>query len=163
MAYLLGLDIGTTSTRALIIDEEGRVVASADDEYPMHTPQPLWAEQDPADWWSAARRAIGKVLELSAIAPASVAGLGLTGQMHGAVLLDGENRVVRPAIIWCDQRSQAQCNWITQRVGAGRLMERTKPIPENVRTPERFYPLYRSLYGMLKPAFDQVTRLVSQK
>jgi len=125
MAYLMGIDVGTTSTRALIIDEGGRVVASAADEYPMDTPRPLWAEQDPSDWWRATCRAIREALDLSAIAPAAIAGLGLTGQMHGVVLLDGEKRVLRPAIIWCDQRSQVQCDWITQQVGAERLIELT--------------------------------------
>jgi xylulokinase len=125
MAYLLGIDVGTTGTRALLVNEQGQVVAGATEEYPLYTPQPLWAEQDPADWWRATMDAIHQVLQKSGIAPAEVIGVGLTGQMHGVVLLDDKNEVLRPALIWCDQRSQPQCDWITARVGADRLIELT--------------------------------------
>ncbi len=125
MAYLLGIDVGTTGTRALLVDERGQVVAGATEEYPLYTPRPLWAEQDPADWWRATMDAIHKVVQKSGIASGDIIGVGLTGQMHGVVLLDEKNEVLRPALIWCDQRSQAQCDWITERVGAERLIELT--------------------------------------
>jgi xylulokinase len=125
MAYLLGIDVGTTGARALLINELGQVVAGATEEYPLYTPQPLWAEQDPADWWRATMDAIHQVLQKSGIAPVDVIGVGLTGQMHGVILLDEKNEVLRPALIWCDQRSQAQCDWITEHVGAQRLIELT--------------------------------------
>jgi len=125
MAYLLGIDVGTTGTRALLVNEQGQVIAGATEEYPLYTPQPLWAEQDPADWWRAAIDSIKKVLSASAVSTADIKGIGLTGQMHGVVLLDDKHEVLRPSLIWCDQRSQAQCDWITQRVGAQRLIELT--------------------------------------
>ncbi|NQT52890.1 xylulokinase [bacterium] len=125
MPYLLGLDIGTTGTRALLVDEAGRVVASAVSEYPLYTPQPQWAEQDPADWWQATCEATRAALARAGVSGGEVGGVGLSGQMHGVVLLDEQDEVLRPSIIWCDQRSQPQCDWITDRVGAERLIELT--------------------------------------
>lgn len=125
MPLLLGLDIGTTGTRALLVDEEGHVVASAVSEYPLYTPQPQWAEQDPADWWQATIEATRAALARAGVSGEAVGGVGLSGQMHGVVLLDEHDEVLRPSIIWCDQRSQAQCDWITERVGAQRLIELT--------------------------------------
>ncbi len=111
----LGIDIGTGSSRALLIDELG--VAQASHTAPhaeMSMAQPLWAEQDPDDWWRAAREAIRAVL---ATTTQNIQGIGLSGQMHGLVLLDDDNKVIRPALIWCDQRSQAQVDWINDKVG----------------------------------------------
>jgi len=125
MPLLLGLDIGTTGTRALLVDEGGRVVASAVSEYPLYTPQPQWAEQDPADWWQATIEATRAALARAGVSGEEVGGVGLSGQMHGVVLLDEHDEVLRPSIIWCDQRSQPQCDWITARVGAQRLIELT--------------------------------------
>jgi xylulokinase len=126
MAYWLGLDVGTTGSRAVIIDESGTVRAAASaDHAPMVQPEPTWAEQDPRDWWRAAQEAIGAALRQGGIQGREIAGIGLSGQMHGAVLLDGKNEVIRPAIIWCDQRSQAQADWFTERIGAARLKEIT--------------------------------------
>ena len=88
IAYLLGIDVGTTSSKALLIGADGAVKASATTEYPMFTPQPLWAEQNPADWWAATVTSIQRVLDEGDVNPARVAGVGLTGQMHGLVLLD---------------------------------------------------------------------------
>ena len=128
MSYLLGIDLGTTGARAILVDtSDGRVVAGATSEYPLHTPRPLWAEQDPGDWWdgtvSAVRAALGAARE--ARGRVDVAAIGLSGQMHGVVLLDGTGEVVGPSIIWCDGRSQAQCDAITARVGETRLIELT--------------------------------------
>jgi len=91
----------------------------------MYTPHAQWAEQDPADWWRATVSSVQRVLYLSGLDAKDIAGVGLTGQMHGVVLLDKDQQVLRPSIIWCDQRSQAQCDWITERVGAQRLIELT--------------------------------------
>lgn len=119
--YLLGLDIGTTGAKALLCDEAGKVLATATAEYPLYSPQPLWSEQDPADWWHGAQEAIRGVL--AKIDVAQIAGLGLTGQMHGAVFLDKDNNVIRRALLWNDQRTAAECDEITRKVGAARLIE----------------------------------------
>ncbi len=121
MSIVLGLDVGTSGTKAIAMDETGRLLASALVEYPLHSPKPGWAEQDPADWRRAAFEALSKLA--SAINPADVKGIGLTGQMHGSVFLDENNEVLRPALLWCDQRTAAQCDWITEKVGAARLIE----------------------------------------
>lgn len=126
MAYLLGIDVGTGGTRALILDESGTVIASATaDHAPFASPHTGWAEQDPDDWWRACRQAVPRALEAAGLEPAEVAAIGVTGQMHGATLLDGEGVVVRPALIWCDQRTQADCDELTNRLGADRLIQWT--------------------------------------
>ncbi len=125
MRYLLGIDVGTTGTRVLLINKAGEVVAAATEEYPLSTPKPQWAEQEPQDWWQATVEAIRRVLATAGAKPQDIGGLGLSGQMHGVVLLDQDDGVLRPSIIWCDQRSQAQCDWITDTVGARRLIELT--------------------------------------
>jgi xylulokinase len=123
MAYLLGIDIGTSGTKVLAIDETGKIAASASAEYPLITPRPLWAEQHPQDWWRATCSCISKILE--EIPAEAIAGVGLSGQMHGLVMLDANNEVLRPAILWCDQRTAAQCEKITEAVGASTLIEET--------------------------------------
>jgi xylulokinase len=127
MYALLGIDLGTTGVKAaLFAAGDGRVLSSAFMDYPLMHPQVGWAEQDPADWWQATVTAIRTCLVGGVrqnVQPEDVRGIGLSGQMHGVVLLDDENRVLRPCIIWADQRSDAQCRWITERVGAARLIE----------------------------------------
>lgn len=123
--YLLGIDVGTTGCKALLIEAAGRVVADATIEYPMSTPKPLWAEQDPDDWWSATVASIRRVLEQSGAKAEQVVGVGLTGQMHGLVLLDGKGNVLRPCIMWNDQRTAEQCATITEHVGAKELLKLT--------------------------------------
>jgi xylulokinase len=118
---LLGIDVSTTGSTALLIDERGAVVARATNEYPLSTPRPLWSEQNPEDWWTATVKSVREVVAKGG-APAAV---GLTGQMHGLVMLDGGGRVLRPAILWNDQRTEAECAEITQRVGLKTLLERT--------------------------------------
>ena len=125
MSYLIGIDIGTTGAKTLLIDAEGRVLETATVEYPMYTPRPLWAEQDPEDWWRATVESIQQVLARSAIDPRSVTGLGLTGQMHGMVMLDGAGRTLRPCIMWNDQRTGPQCDWIMDTVGCERFLDLT--------------------------------------
>lgn len=108
------------------MSEDGAVIASSTSEHaPFTSPQTAWAEQEPVDWWRAAQQAIRAVIESSAVDPKKISGVGLTGQMHGAVLLDERGAVLRPAIIWCDQRTDEQCAWITEKVGAKRLLELT--------------------------------------
>jgi xylulokinase len=122
----LGIDVGTGGTRATLLDESGRVVASATREHaPISAPQIGWAEQDPRDWFSAACAAVKHCLEVAQVRSGDIAGIGLTGQMHGMVLLDAMGEVLRPSIIWCDQRTEEQCRAITEEVGAGRLIELT--------------------------------------
>ncbi len=108
--------------RCLAIDDEGRVTATATAAYPLHSPHPGWAEQDPEDWWSASRAVIAKVAEEVG---GELQGIGLAGQMHGAIFLDRHDEVIRPALLWNDQRTAAQCQAITDRVGPERLNQIT--------------------------------------
>ncbi|MCX7049594.1 MAG: xylulokinase [Candidatus Sumerlaeota bacterium] len=121
MAYLLGLDIGTSGTKALLIDAKGRIIASATQEYPLLSPKPGWAEQDPSDWWKATCATTKKVLAQSRVTPADIKGVGLSGQMHGSVFMDKKGGVIRPALLWCDARTVAECAEINKRVGAQRF------------------------------------------
>jgi xylulokinase len=120
---LLGIDIGTSGSKVLMLDLDGHILASAMAEYPMYTPRPLWAEQDPHDWWKASVQAIRSVLRQRSIDPSWIAGVGLTGQMHGLVLLDDRGEVLRPCIMWNDQRTGPQCAAITEKIGARRLLD----------------------------------------
>lgn len=121
--YLIGIDVGTSSTKAVLMEANGETPEVVVPEYEFQTPRPLWAESDPADWWEAAVKAIRALLEK--VDPSSVAGVGLTGQMHGMVALDGAGKVLRPCIMWNDQRTGAQCAAITERVGAERVVQLT--------------------------------------
>lgn len=125
MSYLLGIDIGTSGTKTLLIHENGSVVASATDTYPLSTPKPLWAEQDPEDWWRATVSTIQTVLRQSGVNPAEIKGIGLSGQMHGAVFMGEDNQVLRPSILWCDQRTGLECDWITETIGREKVIELT--------------------------------------
>lgn len=123
MAYLLGIDIGTSGTKVIAIDETGKLAASAGAEYPLSTPRPLWAEQRAEDWWEATCACVRLILQT--IPAEEIAGIGLSGQMHGLVMLGSSNQVLRPAILWCDQRTQAQCDYITDAVGKDTLIAET--------------------------------------
>lgn len=125
MKYVLGIDLGTSGTKTVLFAQDGRAVCSASLEYPMSQPQNGWAEQDPMDWWNAAVDTISKVVKKSGVNKADIVSLGISGQMHGLVMLDEAGEVLRPSIIWCDQRTQKECDEITQRVGAKRLIEIT--------------------------------------
>jgi xylulokinase len=121
--YWLGIDVGTGGTRALLVDEKGRVYhAFTGHHEDMRMERPLWAEQRPENWWDAAQAAIRGVLVTSGVSGSAVRGVGLSGQMHGLVLLDGTDRVIRPALIWCDQRSQAQVDAINVSVGKAKVL-----------------------------------------
>ncbi len=120
---LVGLDVGTSGARAVALDGEGNVVTEASAEYPLHSPRPGWTEQDPEDWWQSAKEVLGKVAAEVGEAGDEVVGLGLTGQMHGSVFLDSSDEVIRPALLWNDQRTGEQCEEITEAVGEERLIE----------------------------------------
>ncbi len=119
---LIGLDVGTSGARAVAIDSLGTVVAAASAGYTLSVPRPGWTEQEPEDWWSASRQVLQSVVSRLREPPL---GLGLTGQMHGSVFLDAGDRVIRPALLWSDQRTEEQCRTITEKVGAERLIEIT--------------------------------------
>jgi xylulokinase len=119
--YFIGLDVSTTASKALVIDEQGSVIAVQSHPHNLSTPRPLWSEQDPEDWWQASSRAIHDVLQQ--IPAEQVAAVGLTGQMHGLTALDADGRPLRPAILWNDQRSGPQCDAIAERVGAKHLYQ----------------------------------------
>ena len=125
MAYLIGIDLGTSGTKTVLFDQEGHVVASATVEYPMYQEHNGWAEQDPLDWWNATCQTIKAVIEKSGVSNQEVKAVGISGQMHGLVMLDKEGNLLRRSIIWCDQRTAAECEEITQRVGQQRLIEIT--------------------------------------
>jgi xylulokinase len=124
--YVLGIDVGTGGTRALIIDQQGATRGSAVVEHPpFSVPQPGWAEQDPEDWWRATREAIRNALRNSNTRQEEISTIGLSGQMHGAVFLDSENRSLRPAILWCDVRTDAQCGYLEEKIGRDRIVQLT--------------------------------------
>ena len=123
--YFLGIDTSTTSSKALLIDEQGNVVAVASNPHTLQTPKPLWSEQDPREWWEAVSASIKSVLEKAGIRGEQVGAVGLTGQMHGLVLLDQAGTVLRPAILWNDQRTQSQCDEIHQIVGKEKFIQIT--------------------------------------
>ena len=125
MHYLLGIDISTTASKALLIDEKGTVVTVASTAHDLSSPQPLWSEQDPEQWWRATQSSISQALEDAHIDGASILGIGLTGQMHGLVMLDAEGQVLRPALLWNDGRASAQCDQIRARLGLERLVALT--------------------------------------
>lgn len=117
MSAFLGIDIGTSGTKALAIDPEGRILADAMTSYPCYVPKPLWSEQDPEDWWQATIKSVRAVLKKARLKAAEVKAIGLSGQMHGSVFLDKNDRVIRRAILWNDQRTAAECEEMHQRVG----------------------------------------------
>ncbi len=121
---LLGIDVGTSGLKAVLLDEAGRTVDESTAAYELHSPQPGWAEQDPQAWWAALRVALAE-LWARGIDPTSIASIGLTGQMHSLAVLDAKGEVLCPALLWCDQRTGAECVEITERIGPAQLLERT--------------------------------------
>jgi xylulokinase len=117
MAYLLGIDIGTSGTKTLICDSDGRVLATAMAEHPISSPKPGWSEQNPADWWSAVCTATKAVLKKAKVKPADITGIGLSGQMHGSVFVGNNTAALRPALLWNDQRTAAECEEIESKAG----------------------------------------------
>lgn len=123
MKYLIGIDLGTSGTKTVLFDEDGNTIKSDTVLYPMSQPQNGWAEQDPEDWYNASVATLKTVTE--GIDASQIAGIGISGQMHSMVMLDENNEVIRPAILWCDGRTAKECDEITERVGAERLIEIT--------------------------------------
>ncbi|MFZ5989512.1 MAG: xylulokinase [Bacillota bacterium] len=122
MSLLLGIDIGTSGTKTVLFDDNGSIITSAAQEYPLYQPNIGWAEQDPEDWWRAVCSTVREVIDKSGVCASEIKAIGLSGQMHGAVLLDKNGSVLRNAIIWCDQRSTKECDEITSRVGNENLV-----------------------------------------
>lgn len=122
MSYFVGIDSSTTATKALVMAADGHVVSIGRSEYGFNTPGPMWSEQSPDLWWLATVAAVSEALEVAGVPGESVRAVGLTGQMHGLVMLDADGEVLRPAILWNDQRTQAECNEIRERVGREKLI-----------------------------------------
>jgi xylulokinase len=123
---VLGIDVGTGGSRTVLLADEGSLIASATTDHQAFTSaRTAWAEQDPADWWKACQQSIKSVLSQSGVRTQQIASIGLTGQMHGTVVLDKDGRVLRPSIIWCDQRGEEECEWLNQTLGARHLLELT--------------------------------------
>ena len=127
MKYLIGIDIGTSGTKTVLFDTAGIPVKAKTIEYPMYQPQNGWAEQDPADWWRAVSGGLRSVLD--EIDTRDVISVGLSGQMHGLVMLDKEGNILRPSIIWCDQRTGRECDQMNEIIGAQRVIEITANPP----------------------------------
>lgn len=125
MTYVIGIDVSTTATKAVLIDAAGSVAGVAMSSYDYATPRPLWSEQDPALWWTATIEAVRSLVGETGVDPTDIEAVGLTGQMHGSVLLDDGGEVIRPAILWNDQRTAEECDEIRRRVGPERLIEIT--------------------------------------
>nr|MBC8401139.1 xylulokinase [Candidatus Neomarinimicrobiota bacterium] len=123
MAYYIGLDVGTTTVKALLINSSGKILAEASREYPLSCPQPLWSEQNPEDWWQGSIACISELVKEAG--QEKIIGIGLSGQMHGLVLLDAIGNILRPSILWNDQRTAVECTEITDTIGFERLMEIT--------------------------------------
>jgi xylulokinase len=117
MSYFLGIDIGTSGTKTLLINERGKILAEATANYPCYHPRPLWSEQDPEDWWQATVKTVRAVVRKGKVKKAEVRSIGLSGQMHGSVFLDSQGKVLRRALLWNDQRTAAECDEIEQRAG----------------------------------------------
>jgi xylulokinase len=125
MKYFLGIDLGTSAVKCILVDEEGKVKGSHNVEYPLLQPHPGWAEQHPQDWWEGTKTCIKELITKSAVSSDEVKGIGLSGQMHGSVFLDKDLNVIRPALLWCDQRTASQCDWIEETVGKEKLGQLT--------------------------------------
>ena len=117
MSYYLGVDIGTSSTKTILITADGRILAEDSQAYPLYHPKPLWSEQDPDDWWRAVCKTVKATVRKAKVKPAAVKAIGLSGQMHGSVFLDKNDKVIRKALLWNDQRTAAECEEIESRAG----------------------------------------------
>jgi xylulokinase len=129
VSVTLGIDIGTSGTKTIAIDERGTILASASAEYPCEHPRPGWSEQDPELWWDATAATVRQVLASGSVRPADIRGIGLSGQMHGSVFLDADGRVIRPALLWNDQRTAAECAEIEERAGGREALIRMVANP----------------------------------
>jgi len=121
MSYVIGCDVGTSGTKAIVVSESGKILSKVTVEYPMSTPHPGWAEQDPDAWVKAAFQAVAGAVRKSGVRAQDVKAVGFSGQMHSSVFLDKNNRVLRPALLWCDTRTHQECREITAKVGENNL------------------------------------------
>ena len=158
MRYLLGIDLGTSSLRAMLVNEKGRVIAVAGMEYPIIMPKKDWAEQNPEHWWKAAKYSIHKILEQSKIKSSEINGIGFSGQMHGMVLVDFKGRSLRNAIPWVDKRSTKECEFIKEKIGEARIYKITGiPVFPGFLLPSLLWvrknepQIYRKVYKVLSP------------
>ncbi|MFW5713612.1 MAG: xylulokinase, partial [Brevefilum sp.] len=155
---LLGIDISTTGAKAILISPQGKVLKTATHTYPLLTPKPLWSEQNPEDWWQAAQASIRQVLEASETDPEAVQAVGLTGQMHGLVLMDAQDQVLCPAILWNDQRTADACKQMVERISPARVIRITgNPALTGFTAPKLLWvrehepEIYRSIAHILLP------------
>jgi len=155
---LLGIDLSTTGAKALLIDDEGQVVSSATTPLSLSTPHALWSEQNPEDWWQATTNSMARALDEAGVSSNSIAAIGLTGQMHGLVLLDGQGHVLRPAILWNDQRCGAECDEIRARVDRDNLLRITGndaltgfTAPKILWVEKHEPEVYRRIHNVLLP------------
>lgn len=125
MKNYLGIDLGTSSVKIIVMDEEGKVTHSLSKDYPVYYPKNGYAEQNPADWWNATREGIKELIEKNSIDNKTIKAIGFSGQMHGLVAMDEKDEVLFPAILWCDQRTEEECNEITELVGSKKLSKYT--------------------------------------
>ncbi|MCM8786147.1 MAG: xylulokinase [Candidatus Omnitrophica bacterium] len=158
MEYLMGIDVGTTGVKIVIIDRDGKVIGTNTVEYPLITPKPGWAEQNPNDWWDATIKCIKKILKKTGIKGEEIKGIGLTGQMHGSVFLDSNYNVIYPAILWCDQRTAKECEEINEIVGQDRIFEITcNPVLTGFQAPKILWlrknqpDIYKNVRKILLP------------
>lgn len=158
MSYLIGIDVGTTGTKTILINERGETIARAFSEFPLHSPYPNWAEQDPGDWWKATLETLRKVISDSGVDSGDIKGIGLSGQMHSAVFLDRHYNVLRPAILWCDTRTTKQCQWITEKVSLENLVKYvSNPALEGFTAPKIIWlrdnepETYKKVHKVLLP------------
>ncbi len=152
MARLLGVDVGTSAVKAVLVDDQGVTLAEASEPLTLQTPHPLWAEQDPEEWWAGVQACLGRL-------GTDVDAIGLTGQMHGAVVLDAEDRVLRPAPIWCDQRTREECREIEATLGADRVRQVTgNPMLTGFQAPKLLWMRNNEL-----SRFGQATRALLPK
>ncbi len=122
MAYYLGIDLGTSGVKSIIIDTKGNVIAEGNAEYPLYQPKPGWTEQDPNEWWQGVISSVRQALDRAKVPGSEIRSLGLSGQMHGSVFLDRQNKVVRKALLWNDQRTAAECDEITLKAGGRKAL-----------------------------------------
>jgi xylulokinase len=158
MSYLIGIDLGTTGAKTILMDETGKQLASATEEFPLYTPRPKWSEQDPEDWWRGTVNSIKNTLTKANVDASEIKGLGISGQMHGLVLLDKNYQVVRPAILWNDVRTTEQCRYITNTLGKEGLVQNTcNPALEGFTAPKVIWVRdeepenYKKAHKMLLP------------
>lgn len=153
----MGIDLGTTSVRAIIVDEKGKLLGAGVQEYPLYRPHPLWAEQEPLDWWESTKKAIGSALKESDVKPQEIEGIGLSGQMHGLVLLDRNYEVLRRSILWCDQRTLSQCDYIMRKNRQILIKSTGNPaltgftLPKIIWVRQEEPKIYEKIHKMLLP------------